>query len=373
MPESPFVLASYKLLQMKYFERIDGLRFVAISLVLIEHFASTIGTKISAGYYGVDLFFVISGFLITSILFKSKEKSFGRAYKNFIGRRTLRIFPIYYATIIILWILNLEIVRDKFVWLITYSFNYAWVLYDIPSTPINHFWSLCVEEQFYLFWPFIVLSLRNYPKTLITLIFSIITFGYMQAIFNVIPEISKYNQVNILTRMSSLGIGAFGAVYSANYKLSEKFFRNTVVEIAILILLVVSLVFPFKFQYISLAFISLYLVLKATKYEFSIEFLNKFLTNKKIVYIGTISYGIYVFHLPIAYYFSLYLFDPLWTNIDFSNFGIFEKIRLHSWIIKFPLYTTLSILFASISFKYFEKPILKMKDKYFNNNDNQNP
>lgn len=357
---------------MKYFERIDGLRFVAITLVLIEHFASTIGTKISAGYYGVDLFFVISGFLITSILFNSKEKSFGRAYKNFIGRRTLRIFPIYYATIIILWILNLDIVRDKLVWLITYTFNYAWVSYDIPNTPINHFWSLCVEEQFYLFWPFIVLSLRNYPKILITFILSIITFGYLQSIFNVIPEISKYNNVSILTRMSSLGIGALGAVYSANYKLPEKFFRNIVVEIAITVLLLVSLLFPYKFQHVSLALISLYLVLKAAKFEFSIGFINNFLTNKKIVYIGTISYGIYVFHLPIAYYLSLYIIDPIWTNIDFSIFGGFEKIRLHSWIIKFPLYTISSILFASISFKYFEKPILKMKDKYFNNNDNKN-
>ena len=357
---------------MKYFERIDGLRFVAISLVLIQHFASTIGTKISAGYYGVDLFFVISGFLITSILFNSKEKSFGRAYKNFIGRRTLRIFPIYYATILILWILNLDVVREKLLWLITYTFNYAWILYDIPNRPINHFWSLCVEEQFYLFWPFIVLFLRNYPKILITFIIIIITLGFMQSIFNVIPEISKYNSVNILTRMSSLGIGAFGAVYSSNYKLSEKFFKNTVVEITILLLLIVSLVFSNKFQQIILALISLYLVLKAAKFEFSIEFINNFLTNKKIVYIGTISYGIYVFHLPIAYYFSTYLFDPIWTNIDFSVFGSFEKIRLHSWIIKFPLYTILSILFASISFKYFEKPILKLKDKYFANNNNQN-
>jgi peptidoglycan/LPS O-acetylase OafA/YrhL len=355
---------------MRYFERIDGLRFVAIILVLIEHFAGIIGTKISAGYYGVDLFFVISGFLITSILFKSKEKSFGRAYKNFIGRRTLRIFPIYYATIIILWILNLDIVRDKFVWLITYTYNYAWVLYEIPHTPINHFWSLCVEEQFYLFWPFIVLSLRNYPKILITFILFIITFGFMQSIFNVIPEISKYNGVNILTRMSSLGFGALGAVYSINYKLSEKFFKNKFIEIAILILLIISLVFSYKFKHVSLALISLYLVLKAAKFEFSIEFINKFLTNKKIVYIGTISYGIYVFHLPIAHYFTIYIFDPIWSNIDFSIFGSFEKIRWHSWIIKLPLYTVLSILFASISFRYFEKPILKMKDKYFKNNDN---
>ena len=83
---------------MKHYKQLDGLRFIAVSLVLVEHFATFLGRHISAGYYGVDLFFVISGFLITNILLRSNE-SFGKTYKNFIGRRTLRIFPIYYLTI----------------------------------------------------------------------------------------------------------------------------------------------------------------------------------------------------------------------------------------------------------------------------------
>ena len=80
---------------MKRIDQVDGLRFIAVVFVLIEHFASIIGKYISAGYYGVDLFFVISGFLITGILLNSKG-TFGSVYKKFIGRRTLRIFPLYY-------------------------------------------------------------------------------------------------------------------------------------------------------------------------------------------------------------------------------------------------------------------------------------
>ena len=110
---------------MKYYERIDGLRFIAIFLVLLEHFAMYIGRPLYAGFYGVDLFFVISGFLVTTVLLKSNERSFKENYKRFIGRRTLRIFPIYYLTILLLWIFGLTIVRQNLPYLLTYTFNYA--------------------------------------------------------------------------------------------------------------------------------------------------------------------------------------------------------------------------------------------------------
>ncbi len=231
---------------MKYFERIDGLRFIAIILVLIEHFAGIIGKYFTAGYYGVDLFFVISGFLITSILIKPNEKSFKRNYLNFIGRRTLRIFPIYYLTIIILWSVNLPIVREKLIWLLTYTYNYAWVIYDIPITPINHFWSLGVEEQFYIFWPIIVLALKNKPKTLLSTILIIISFGYAQMIFGLIPSLTKFNYVAIYTRMASLALGALGAVIATNYSLPSKLFQNKYVEYCVFLILILALVTEFR-------------------------------------------------------------------------------------------------------------------------------
>jgi len=197
---------------MKYYEKIDGLRFVAIFFVLVEHFAFFLGRYISAGYYGVDLFFVISGFLITSILLKPNEKTFKTNYKNFLGRRTLRIFPIYYLTILILWVLNLHMIRDKLAWFVTYSFNYAWVLYNLPLSPVTHFWSLCVEEQFYLFWPLIVLSLKSRQQKLMILIIGIVVLGYVQLIFNIFPSIGAYNMTGLFTRMSSLGLGEPGFI-----------------------------------------------------------------------------------------------------------------------------------------------------------------
>lgn len=231
---------------MKYYERVDGLRFIAIAFVLIEHFAIIIGKHFSAGYYGVDLFFVISGFLITSILLRPNEKSFKQNYYKFLGRRTLRIFPIYYLTIIVLWLVDLPIVREKIVWLLTYTYNYAWVIYDIPHTPINHFWSLGVEEQFYLFWPFVVLLLKRKPKVLLITILSIILVGYAQMIFGIIPSLVKFNYAALFPRMASLALGAFGALISIHYTLPKKFFQNRNIEILGFSVLIFALVIDWK-------------------------------------------------------------------------------------------------------------------------------
>jgi peptidoglycan/LPS O-acetylase OafA/YrhL len=350
---------------MKYYEKIDGLRFVAIFFVLIEHFATIIGSHMSAGYYGVNLFFVISGFLITSILLKPNEKTFGVNYKNFIGRRTLRIFPIYYLTILILWLVHLDIVREKLIWFLTYTFNYAWIIYNLPITPVSHFWSLGVEEQFYLFWPLIVLTLKRKHKLLTIVILAIIVIGYCQQIFNIFPSLSPYNGYGLLTNASSLGLGALGAVLSIQHALSDRLFKNKIFECLMFLILISSLVLSYELKYVVLGLCSFYLVVKAAKYDFYVKPINQLLKNKQIVHIGTLSYGIYVYHVPISHYFTLYIFNPIWTNIDFNALGRFGKVQWHSWIIKFPLYSLLSYWVASFSYKYIETPILKLKDRFF--------
>lgn len=353
---------------MKYFERIDGLRFIAIFFVLIEHFAFSIGKHITAGYYGVDLFFVISGFLITTILIKPSNDSFKRNYINFLGRRTLRIFPIYYLSILILWLLNLPVVHDQLIWLLTYTFNYAKVIYDIKSSPVGHFWSLSVEEQFYIFWPIIVVTLKNKLKILLSTIIILIALGYAQMYFDIFPSLSKFNDVGILTRMSSLALGALGSVLAAYKVLPKKIFQSKYVEYLVFTVFIVSLLSDYKIKFLILGFISLYFVLKSAYFKFSFKLFDLFLRNKKVINIGLISYGIYLFHKPFEYYFTSYIFDPVWLNIDFSSLGIFEKIRWHSWVIKFPIYSFLTIIIAKLSFKYIESPILKLKDKFFKYN-----
>lgn len=353
----------HKAIILMYYEKLDGLRFVAIFLVLLEHFAIFVGRPIFAGFYGVDLFFVISGFLVTSVLFKS-DKSFKSNYINFLGRRTLRIFPLYYLTILLLLLLDLPTVRENFGSLVTYTFNYQLVNKNLPPTPVSPFWSLCIEEQFYLLWPFIILLLKNRIRLLLLLTIAIVLIGYSQTVFNIFPSLSPYNYFGIVTRMASLGLGAFGALLAQYDKLPDTLLKNKYVEYFVLLLLPVSLIINFKLKMPVLGACSLYLVLKCSFDSFSTKSVESFLMNKKTIYIGTISYGIYILHMPLCYYLNTYLFDPIWNNLNFSALGKWKAIQWHSWIIKFPLYSFLSIMLAALSFAYIERPFLKLKAKF---------
>lgn len=351
---------------MKYVKQIDGLRFIAVMFVLIEHFASIIGRYISAGFYGVDLFFVISGFLITGILIKSGEP-FSSAYFKFIGRRSLRIFPLYYLTILILLLLNNTVVKEHLLSVLSYTYNYVWVskTFQIPGN-MGHFWSLCVEEQFYLFWPFLVLSLRQNLKVLKYFILVVIVMCSIQYYFNLIPELAAYKNFSIFPRANSLAIGGLGAILLRENKIPLKMLETKWIEYACLIILVLTLISSYNLKFSILPVISLFLILKTTHKGFLFTPLNRFLNNKNVIYFGSISYGIYVFHVPLEFYFGKYVFDPLiWNRINFRALGPMKKIQWHSWIFKLSLYSVVSIILAHLSFKYFENPFLLLKEKYF--------
>jgi peptidoglycan/LPS O-acetylase OafA/YrhL len=163
----------------RHIPALDGLRGVAIlSVLLFKAVAgyqplTWIGAAIAAtfgrGWVGVDLFFVLSGFLITGILLDSRGSP--HFFRNFYARRTLRIFPLYYGTLMVVFIViplfwsmnapNIQhIVRNQG-WLWTYTANIAFegkhkIFFDAGWLRLNHFWSLAIEEQFYLLWPTLV-------------------------------------------------------------------------------------------------------------------------------------------------------------------------------------------------------------------------
>ncbi len=333
--------------------------------MLFQHFAKLIAGHFYAGFYGVDLFFVISGFVVTTVLLKPTERSFKEDYIRFLGRRALRIFPIYYVTIFIFWLAGHTVVRENLVYLLTYTFNYARVYYDLPKSAVNPFWSLCVEEQFYLLWPFGVLLLKNKKKALLILTGLMIGIGYAQQVFHIFPSMVPYNYVSLLTRMAPLGLGALGAIAANKNVLPGKIFTNRFVEYGMGIVLVTSLLTDYTGRLPVLGLCSLYLVIKAAFYDFSVRPLGQFLGNKKVMYIGIISYGIYVFHMPVLYFLTTYLVDPFWKNIPFENMGRCQQLQWHSWIIKLPLYSAVTILVASLSYKYIEMPLLTLKERYF--------
>ena len=147
---------------------LDGVRAIAFLLVFTLH-----TDYLYIGWVGVQLFFVLSGFLITDILLRMKEKfGAGDYFKKFYGRRFLRIFPLYYLYLLIIFIVTVIVIQydyrvtymertqDHLPYALTYIYNFfnASSAYDGESWLIGHLWSLSVEEQFYLFWPLLIFS-----------------------------------------------------------------------------------------------------------------------------------------------------------------------------------------------------------------------
>src|SRR5579885_3225639 len=153
---------------------LDGLRGIAILLVLWFHFRGYLGGEPiqctlaiigEFGWIGVDLFFVISGFLITRILLQTKEKP--DYFRSFYTRRALRIFPLYYASLAVLFLApmsfmshSLPVAHDR-LWFWIYLANWNPLFEQIRPGSAAHFWSLSVEEQFYLVWPLLVWALSR--------------------------------------------------------------------------------------------------------------------------------------------------------------------------------------------------------------------
>lgn len=167
-----------------YLPQLDGVRCLAVLAVLLAHFHGhellgriSMG-RLPLGAMGVHCFFVLSGFLITGILLDVRRRA-GRAGQGAIAscgrfylRRIVRIFPAYYATLAVLLVLNVAAVSDYLHWHFAYATNVIRAIADDHMSPVGHFWSLAVEEQFYLVWPWLVLLLpiRWVPRAAIGMV-----------------------------------------------------------------------------------------------------------------------------------------------------------------------------------------------------------
>ena len=182
-----------------YFPALDGLRAMAFLMVFGQHYL-----HLPWGWSGVDIFFVLSGFLITGVLYDSRERP--HRVRDFYIRRTLRIFPLYYGVLLLL-LLTYPILRWdwSWKWLLwpAYLGNFCHGLHpmSIPAPLqklsdflpqsrsfssvqlyLGHFWSLCVEEQFYLFWPWVVFRVRDRKKLMSICLFFCVACPLMRAI-----------------------------------------------------------------------------------------------------------------------------------------------------------------------------------------------
>lgn len=346
-----------------YKPRLDGLRAFAIAMVLLSHFLFFIG-GLNAGIYGVNLFFVLSGFLITGILLNEKGNSFWSSYKRFIGRRALRIFPIYYLILLFFIVVGVEGISEDWPYLLTYTYNFRVShMHDWEHLLYAPYWSLSVEEQFYVFFPLLVLLFNKRPKLQIGIFVCVVLLAFTERLIN-FTTIHHY--VNLVTNMGALTLGAIGAWLTKYGFIKSKVFNSVFVEILFFITLGIAL----KTQNTLITFyafplLNFFLVIKASAFDFKIRIIDKILVHKWSLFVGKISYGLYLYHIMVHHFFTKYIFHPLWEKIPFENLGLFSKLKYNETLIKFPFTIGLTVLIAYLSFRYIESPILKMKDKYF--------
>jgi peptidoglycan/LPS O-acetylase OafA/YrhL len=353
-----------------YYPALDGVRGLAILMVVFFHnfgFAN----YFYFGWLGVDLFFVLSGFLITEILLKTVGKS--NYLKNFFLKRALRIFPLYYTVLIVsIFFLsliptlgdNLGYYVDNQIWLWTFLQNWLFIFNEPEKTNfLVHFWSLAVEEQFYLVWPFLILFVRK-PKVLLVLVSTILLFIIFLRVWLWTNHVQLQNYFNpyTFTRFDGICIGCMLAlIMTINFNFLRKY--NTVI---VLTLAVLNFIFYFLnkassyalpylpfFGYTSFAFVFAFLIYEAVAGKNKL--VNYIFRLPALKFLGKISYGLYVFHWPIY----LALFPKLVATLNHSL-----NLNVHSSQIASSLIATLIGLGVSIiSYYTFETKFLRLKNK----------
>lgn len=358
---------------MKYVKALDGVRALAILLVMLFHFYFLL----EVGWIGVQLFFVLSGFLITSILLDSKQDSLGPYLKRFYWRRSLRIFPLYYLYLIGITLLYIVAQQpndflSKLPYLLLYNYNHYPVFHSLAiDTTFTHFWSLSVEEQFYLFWPLLLFFLHE--RQLKVLLLSIIglspfirwgAFEWLTA--HNYPS-ADIGQIVYRLTISHLDGFAFGALIPL-FKLQKQpnlgrnlllgalimFIGLGVLNLATTTAPISSLGYPnggmdnyqYIWSYTIINLVSLGLIITVITPK-ETNWLTWIFERPLLVEIGKVSYGMYVYH---------------WILL-----AGYRKI-IHPYIgyrpVSFLVYLTLTFAISWLSFTLFERFFIQLKDKF---------
>ena len=366
-----------------YFEQLNGIRFIAVFLVLIDHWLIPINPFSFFGHLGVVIFFVLSGFLITRILFENAESC--RANHSsplvkmvrFIYRRSLRIFPIYFLLLAVGGIFSLSNISEIAGWLLSYTPNFYIILHNRWMGVCDHLWSLAVEEQYYLLFPYFIfyISAAKYPRLLIWML--LIGIGsrlgfYLLASHEVKESYWMISYVNPLSAIDSFGLGGVLA-YLYHYKneqflnlVSRSYFLpiSLIVFSGILCLSHVAIyphdnIWSIVFERFFAGLFSFFLIAQAVGSKSWM--LGRFLTFSWVSYFGQISYGIYLYHNVVYNYYHgkgntiigyLTTFLPN-LNEELPNFIL----------LKFVLSLIIVISLASFSWFFIEKPINRFKNR----------
>ncbi|MCH2020955.1 MAG: acyltransferase [Saprospiraceae bacterium] len=334
--------------------QLDALRAIAVFMVIFFHFLPGHYIELGSfafGIYGVEIFFAISGFLITLILLEQKGKSNLRllTYKNFIIKRVLRLFPIQYLLLFffsflsyhghILWL------EGEWIYYYSYCTNILFYTDGWRSIQLNHLWSLAVEEQFYLFWPLVILFLPAKKEWIAMVVLIFI------ALYSKIFIVHENLRVATFYHFDTLcggGLMAYLIKYKDGLKTVIKNKSNVILIFIVTCLLLLAVLTNQSIFYpILVSIVAISLVLLC--YSDISGIVGHILNNHFLQYFGKISYGLYLYHKFIPFYFGRIL-EKL--NLSLSS-GSMLVISL-----------CITIVLAMLSYHFIEIRFLKHKEKF---------
>jgi len=344
-----------------YQPQFDGLRALAVLTVMVDHFSADVPNFplpdwIHLGATGVRLFLVLSGYFITASLRRARDRmdagelSAGKTMAAFYWRRFLRIGPAYLVFAAIALLLDLGAIRYNWAWVFTGTVNWLIAWNDQWPLAISHLWSICVQEQFYLFWPLLILLVpRKWMlSAIIAVAFAGVAFRIGCVIFSV-PIIARW--VLPFGSLDSLAAGAALGWCGGRLRASR---GGWVLAWLCLSMLTVAAVLrngdPTKLKSVLVepleagAFVIL-VARTATGFDGNIA---RFLSNAGLVFAGRISYGLYIYHILVAMVVNRWLPSQMRFLITIPS-------------LRLVVFGIVTLFVAALSWRLLEQPINRLR------------
>jgi peptidoglycan/LPS O-acetylase OafA/YrhL len=363
--------------QKTYFQNMDILRFIAAYMIVVLHsffgwkryFGNPefINTHTSPGAFnkieniihnftiGVDVFFIISGFLITFLLLSEYEKNGKVDVMKFYIRRAFRIWPLYFLMILVAPLLTYFLMEQSPGYLLHFLFagNFDIINQGTKSVATDHLWSICIEEHFYLICPLLIafIPVKKLPRALLTIILISILFRAYAASY-----IPNYGSVLYLHTLSRIDILALGSLFGYLFHQKKLEFNHSLPVRLIIYTIFILLLINVDYNECGTFFAA-----TMKKYVFVLiaaYWMGNFLFNPDAILsvknfnllhlCGKVSYGIYMFN-PVI----IYLFLELYKKYNYTNFPLFILLVNVSLVVV-----------TALSYRFFELPFLNLKEKY---------